>query len=75
MSYPEIAEAMGRNNHSTTVTMAQRHAAEIARDRVLDFDVQMDSVVSGARLADVEEWMVTTARRLQIREAVGGRAA
>ncbi len=42
MSYPEIAAAMSRNNHSTVITAAQRLAKQLEKDRDLVLPGRME---------------------------------
>lgn len=56
MSYPEIAAALGRSNHSTVITACQRLEQQIAEDRVVKLahrneTVKLDDLVGRLKYA------------------------
>jgi chromosomal replication initiator protein len=60
MSYPEIAAAMGRNNHSTVITAAQRLTRQLDTDRALVLPGRMEQTCPRQLVERIREALAHT---------------
>lgn len=63
MSYPEIAKAMGRPNHSTIVTAAQRMSRQIEEGAIVEFPPNIASTTIGNLTDRLHRQIISAAQR------------